>query len=257
MPSLSFRVPFLWAALAATTVAGQPEVEAVPPPSAGPVAPSAPAADIAYALGYRIGGQILADHEGMGLELDRAALARGLADAANGAKPAIDEARCAKALAAFEATLGQRRAAFAERMREAARTNLTKGREFLAANAGRPGVVSLPSGLQYEVVKTGTGVVPGPTDVVTAHYRGTRIDGSEFDATDRGGEPARFALGDVIPGWREALQLMKVGSTWKLWIPADLAYGSDGAPPAIQPNEVLAFEIELVGSRPPGAADRP
>lgn len=246
-----FGVAFLWAALVATTVAGQPGVEAVPPPSA------APAADTAYALGYRIGGQILTDHEGLGLDLDREALARGLTDAVTGTKPAIDAPRFAAALAAFEATLGQRRAAFAERMREAARINLAKGREFLAANAGRPGVVSLPSGLQYEVVKTGTGAAPGLGDVVTAHYRGTRIDGSEFDATDRAGEPARFSLGEVIPGWREALPLMPVGSTWRLWIPADLAYGADGAPPAIQPNEVLAFEIELVGSGPPGAADRP
>jgi len=258
MTSHSFRGLLLGTAslAAAVAAAGDPAAEPVPPPA--PARPAvAPAADAAYALGYRIGGQILADHEGIGLDLDRAALARGLADAVNGAKPALDEARLAQGLAALEAAFDRQRAAFAERMQEAARANLAKGREFLAANAKRQGVVSRPSGLQYEVVKEGAGAAPGPDDVVVAHYRGTRIDGTEFDATDPAGEPATFPLGGVVPGWREALPLMKAGSKWKIWLPAELAYGADGAPPAIGPNEVLVFEIELVRSEPATARRRP
>ena len=243
------------AALLMTAVAGavDPAPEAVPPPAAT----AAPPADAAYAVGYRIGGSIVADHERMGIDLDRAALARGVADALTGGKPALDEARFAAAIAAFEAVLAEREAAFAERMREAARTNLAKGREFLVANARRPGVVSRPSGLQYEVLKEGNGPAPGPDDVVEARYRGTRIDGTEFDASDPAGPPASFAIRDVVPGWQEALPLMKAGAKWRLWIPPDLAYGAEGSPPVIGPNEVLVFEIDLVRSGPNRRANGP
>jgi FKBP-type peptidyl-prolyl cis-trans isomerase len=243
----------------AGAAAGQP-AETVPPPQASgtarPSAADAPSADAAYALGYRIGGRIVADHEEMGIALDRAALAKGLADAVGGAKPALDDAAFARALAAFEAVAAQRQADFARRMEEAARTNLTKGREFMAANAKRPGVIVRPSGLQYEVITAGQGPVPKADDVVTAHYRGTHIDGREFDATDPAGEPATFPLRGVVPGWREALPLMKAGSKWRLWIPAELAYGAEGSPPVIEPNEVLVFEIELVRSGPAAAPPR-
>jgi len=243
----------------AGATARQPAAETVPAPArprdvdARPV--TAPAADVGYALGYRIGGRIVADHEGMGLDIDRDALARGLADAVAGGKPALDEARLSKALEAFEALVAARQAAVAERMRKAGEVNLVKGREFLAANARRPGVVTRPSGLQYEIVKEGAGPSPAAGDVVVAHYRGTRLDGGEFDATDPAGEPATFPLGAVVPGWQEALPLMKAGATWKLWIPADLAYGAEGSPPVIEPNEVLVFEIQLIRSGP--AAGRP
>lgn len=211
--------------------------------------------DCAYAEGYRVGNQIVADLAEVGFDVDRDALARGLADAVKGVKPPLDGDRMAAARVEFQAAIERRQKMFAERMREAARANLAKGREFLAANAKRPGVVSRPSGLQYEVVKEGAGAAPGPDDVVGAHYRGTKIDGSEFDATDPAGEPATFPLGAVVPGWREALPLMKAGSKWKLWLPPELAYGAEGAPPAIGPNEVLVFEIELVRSQP--ATGRP
>lgn len=243
------------ATLLVTAVANA--VDPVPEPVPPPAAPVPPPADAAYAVGYRIGGGIVADHERMGLDLDRAALARGLADAVTGAKPALDEARFAAAFAAFEAVLAERQAAFAEKMREAARTNLAKGREFLAANAKRRGVVARPSGLQYEVLKEGNGPAPGPDDVVEARYRGTRIDGTEFDASDPAGPPASFAIREVVPGWQEALPLMKAGATWRLWIPPDLAYGAEGSPPVIGPNEVLVFEIELVRSGAGRGAPRP
>ncbi len=240
--------------LAGTTAVARQPAETVPPPQAG--APAA-TADVGYAVGFRIGQQIRADHERMGLDVDKAAFARGLADAFTGEKPAIDEARFTRALAAFETLIAKRQAAFAERMEQAARTNLAKGKEFLAANAKQAGVVVQPSGLQYQVLKEGTGPAPGPDDVVVAHYRGTHIDGTEFDATDPAGEPATFPLRAVVPGWQEALPLMKAGSKWRLWIPADLGYGVEGSPPAIQPNEVLVFEIELVRSGPAPQRARP
>ena len=247
------RLPPLVALLlaAAARAADAPPAEPLAPPQ--PAAADTLPADAAYALGHQIGGQIVEDHERMGLDLDRAALARGLTDAVTGAKPALEPQAFQRALAALEAAMARRQQAFAERMRQAAQRNLAKGREFLAANAKRPGVQTRPSGLQFEVLEEGTGPAPGPDDVVVAHYRGTRIDGTEFDATDPAGEPARFPLRGVIPGWREALPLMKAGSRWKLWIPADLAYGPEGSP-AIEPNEVLVFEITLVRSEPAKAA---
>ncbi len=131
-----------------------------------------------------------------------------------------------------------------ERLMEA---NKAAGEQFLAENAKRPGVVTLPSGLQYEVIKEGDGPSPTEEDEVTVHYHGTLIDGTVFDSSVERGEPATFPVSGVIPGWVEALQLMKVGSKWKLFIPAELAYGERGAGGAIGPNEVLIFEVELLG----------
>jgi FKBP-type peptidyl-prolyl cis-trans isomerase FklB len=107
-------------------------------------------------------------------------------------------------------------------------------------------VKTLPSGLQYEVLKAGEGPRPTADDTVSTHYRGTHVDGSEFDATDPAGEPATFPLRGVVPGWQEALPLMGVGSKWRLYVPPELGYGEEGSPPVIEPNEVLIFEIELV-----------
>lgn len=219
-------------------------VEPVPPPAAAAAADDT----VAYALGHRIGSQVIAEYGD--LDLDRAALARGVTDAITGAKPALDDAGFDRAMATFVELMARRQEAFAERVREAARTNLAKGREFLAANAKRPGVVVRPSGLQYEVLAEGTGPAPRPGDLVVAHYRGTHIDGSEFDATDPQGEPATFPLDEVVRGWQEALPLMKAGAKWRIWIPAELGYGEEGSPPAIWPNEALVFEIELIRSEP-------
>lgn len=130
--------------------------------------------------------------------------------------------------------------------KQLAEENLARGEAFIAENGKREGVVSLPSGLQYEVIHGGSGDRPGATDTVVTHYRGTLIDGKEFDSSHRRGEPARFQVNRVIPGWTEALQLMKVGSKWKLFIPSNLAYGERGAGKLIGPNAALVFEIELL-----------
>jgi FKBP-type peptidyl-prolyl cis-trans isomerase len=121
-----------------------------------------------------------------------------------------------------------------------------KGEAFLAENAKKEGVKVLPSGLQYKVVKEGTGKQPGKTDTARVHYKGTLIDGKEFDSSYKRGEPAEFPVGRVIKGWTEALQLMKVGAKWQLFIPAALAYGERGAGDLIGPNETLVFEVELL-----------
>jgi len=124
--------------------------------------------------------------------------------------------------------------------------NLKAGEEFLAANKSKAGVVTLPSGLQYEIIKVGTGPKPTAEDQVKCHYHGTTIEGKVFDSSVDRGEPATFPVNRVIPGWTEALQLMPVGSKWKLFIPANLAYGEKGAGNDIKPNSTLIFEVELL-----------
>jgi len=205
-----------------------------------------PEAQLGYALGLRIGGRIAADFRAQKAPLDEAALARGLADAVLGAKPRLDEKTIAAALERFEKRMQEREREFAARMAEAAKVNRAKAAGFMKANAAKQGVTSLPSGLQYEVLKTGAGPRPTADDTVSTHYRGTHLDGSEFDATDPAGEPATFPLRGVVPGWQEALPLMAVGSKWRLYVPPELGYGEEGSPPVIEPNEVLVFEIELV-----------
>lgn len=120
------------------------------------------------------------------------------------------------------------------------------GEAFLEANKKKEGVVTLPDGLQYKVITEGKGAKPTLNDVVTVHYAGTLVDGKEFDSSYKRGEPATFPVSGVIAGWTEALQLMPAGSTWELYIPANLAYGDQGAPPVIGPNETLIFKVQLI-----------
>jgi len=229
-----------------------PAAEPLAPPAAAvPGPPLATAAEeLGYALGYRIGQRIIADHRALGTPLDPAALGRGLADAVRDAPPQLDEAGFRRVLSAFEKRMEERDEELAARMAEAAGKNLAAGREFLATNAQREGIATLPSGLQYQILVEGTGVKPTLDDVVEARYRGTHIDGKEFDGTEPEGEPAVFPLRGVVPGWQEALVRMGVGSKWRVWLPPEMGYGEAGSPPAIEPNEVLVFEIELLGIRP-------
>jgi FKBP-type peptidyl-prolyl cis-trans isomerase FklB len=125
-------------------------------------------------------------------------------------------------------------------------TNKQAGAAYLAENAKKPGVVTLPDGLQYKVVTAGTGPKPTRTDVVTVNYAGTLVNGKEFDSSYTRGEPATFPVNGVIAGWTEALQMMPKGSTWMLYIPSSLAYGEQGMPPVIGPNETLIFKVELI-----------
>lgn len=131
-------------------------------------------------------------------------------------------------------------------MQSTADKSQAAGAAFLEKNKANPGVVTLPDGLQYKVIKEGKGVKPKMNDTVTVNYEGKLIDGTEFDSSYKRGEPATFPVSGVIAGWTEALQLMKTGSVWELYIPANLAYGEYGAPPVIGPNETLIFKVELI-----------
>ena len=241
-------------ATAAVVVAADPEAVPLPRQEGGDsrMAGSldSPQARLGYAVGLRIGERIAADFKSEHPDIPPAALARGLADAVRGVAPAIPDPEIRKALEQFDAMMQKRGEAFAKRMQETALANLAKAKDFLRSNATKKGIVVLPSGLQYEVLAAGTGPQPTLDDVVSTHYRGTHLDGSEFDATDPAGEPASFPVRGVVPGWQEALPLMKVGSRWRLFVPPDLGYGEEGSPPVIEPNEVLVFEIELVRIAP-------
>ncbi len=249
-PSLRSLAMSVLVALAPCTGMAE-EAEPIAPPTAGAAVAKkplqTPAEKLGYALGYRIGQRIIAEHKAIGTPLDAGALGRGLADAVREVPPQLDEEDFARVLSAFEKRMEERGREMAARMEIVARENLAKGKEFLKANGTRLGITVLPSGLQYEVIKQGAGPKPTLDSVVRAHYKGTLIDGSEFDGTDPAGEPAVFPLQGVVPGWQEALQKMSVGSKWRVWLPTELAYGEGGSPPAIEPNEVLIFEIDLVG----------
>ncbi len=133
-----------------------------------------------------------------------------------------------------------------EAAKQLAEKNKNEGERFLAENKEKEGVTTLPSGLQYKVIKAGNGSSPKASDTVTTHYRGALIDGTEFDSSHKRGEPTSFPVGGVISGWTEALKLMKVGAKWQLFVPSDLAYGPRGAGQNIGPNATLIFEVELL-----------
>ena len=226
-------------------------------PAAAELAPPAgggldtPEGTLGYALGLQIGSRIAADFSRQQAQVDLGAMAAGLADALSGAKPRIPEERLIAALEAFQQRMQQEQEAFFKQMAEKAKINQAKAVKFLGENARKKGVTTTPSGLQYEVLKAGTGPKPKPTDTVSAHYLGTHLDGKEFDKSTPDSGPLTIPVQQVVPGWQEALPLMAVGSKWRLWIPPDLGYGEQGSPPAIEPNELLVFEIELLGIEAP------
>lgn len=231
--------------VAVTLAADQPpgDLPAARTPSEGL---DTPAATLGYALGLRIGSSIAADFKGQEPAVDAKALALGLTDGVLEARPRLSDQQIRQALDAFDARMREREQELVRKMREAAKINLAKATEFSLANGRKQGVTTRPSGLQYEIIRAGTGGSPTLDDTVVAHYRGTHIDGREFDATDPKGEPASFSLRGVVPGWQETLPLMKTGAKWRIYVPPQLGYGEEGSPPVIEPNELLIFEIELV-----------
>ena len=224
--------------------AAQAQDSKAPPASAADAgALQDPAAQAAYAIGVNIGKSIRRE----GVPVDPNILARGLRDGLTGAKPALTEDQMRAAVTQLQTSV---EASQREKAARAAETNKTEGAAFLKANAAKPGVVSLPSGLQYEILKTGTGPTPKADDTVLCNYSGALIDGAEFDSSAAHGGPASLNVGGVIKGWTEALQHMPVGSKWRLFVPADLAYGERGAGQDIGPNAVLVFEVELLSIQP-------
>ncbi len=175
--------------------------------------------------------------------VDPAILARGLKDGLAGGKTLLTDDEAQAALKAMQDDLRAKQQA---KIQEAAGANKKEGESFLAANKGKDGVVALASGLQYKVLKEGTGPKPAATDSVVCNYQGTLINGKEFDSSYKRGQPATFPVNGVIKGWTEALQLMPVGSKWQLFIPSELAYGDRGAGADIGPGATLIFEVELL-----------
>lgn len=201
-------------------------------------------------VSYGIGVDAARNFRQGDLDLDPEMLIRGLRDGFAGERILMTDDEIRASLTALQRELEEKQAA-----EQKARTekNRAAGEAFLAANRTAEGVVALPSGLQYRVLTPGEGKRPTPEDTVTVHYRGTLIDGSEFDSSYQRGEPAEFALGQIIAGWKEALPLMPVGSKWRLFLPPALAYGERGMG-AIEPYSVLVFEVELLSIVEPKAA---
>jgi FKBP-type peptidyl-prolyl cis-trans isomerase FklB len=196
-------------------------------------------------ISYTIGLNIGRDFVSQDVDIDTAALMAGVRDGLGGQKPRLsDDEMLAEVKSFREAMMAKQEA----KQKELATKNQTEGAAFLAKNAKEPGVVVRESGLQYKVLKEGAGPTPKADSIVSVHYRGTLLDGSEFDSSYERNEPLTLPVGGVIPGWTEALTLMKEGSKWQLYIPAALAYGEAGAPPAIGPNATLLFEVELLSA---------
>lgn len=194
---------------------------------------------ISYAIGMNIGKGL--HHES--IDVDPNLVLQGMKDALAGGQTLMTDEQVQATMQQLQGQVREREMA---KKQEEAETNKKAGDAFLAANKTKPGVVTLPSGLQYKVLKEGTGPKPTADDVVVCNYRGTLIDGQEFDSSYKGGEPAKFPVKGVIKGWTEALQLMPVGSKWQLVLPPDLAYGDRGAGSVIGPNQTLVFEVELL-----------
>ncbi len=192
---------------------------------------------------YSIGTDIGASLKRQGFDLNIEAVIQGLRDSFTGAATLLGDQEIRNTLAAFQRQFMEQQV---RRLKELGEKTKKEGEVFLEANKKKEGVVTLPSGLQYRIVKKGTGKVPAASNTITAHYRGSLIDGKEFDSSYRRGEPATFPLSGVIKGWAEILQLMPVGSTWEVVIPSHLAYGERGAGDMIPPNAVLVFQIELI-----------
>jgi FKBP-type peptidyl-prolyl cis-trans isomerase FklB len=194
---------------------------------------------VSYAIGVNLGTSFQREE----LNIDQKALFAGVSDAMAG-KPVLSQAEVQSTIMKFQQEMMAKQQA---KMAAEGEKNLKAGEAYLAENAKKEGVKTTASGLQYKVLKSGTGQSPKDTDTVKVHYEGSLIDGTVFDSSIKRGEPATFPVKGVIPGWTEALEMMKVGDKWQLVIPPKLAYGERGHPPVIPPNSTLVFDVELLG----------
>lgn len=193
----------------------------------------------AYSIGFNFGSSLSTEVP----DIDAEALQRGLQDALKKKQPALTPEQRAEVMGKFQQTLMAQKQA---RMEASEKKNSEAAAKFMAENAKKPGVMALPSGLQYQVLTSGKGASPKATDRVKVHYTGTLLSGEVFDSSVKRGEPASFQVDQVIPGWTQALQKMKVGDKWKLFIPPELGYGKRGAGAKIEPGMALVFEVELL-----------
>ncbi len=194
---------------------------------------------LSYAIGLEMGQGV----KDQGFDVDPELLARGVKDAIAGGKNLLTDEEFHAIIADVQETMKQKQM---QAIEEEAANNKKLGEAFLAENTKKAGVVTLPSGLQYKIITTGQGKKPTENDTVLCNYKGTFIDGTEFDSSAQAGKPVAFDLKGILPGFKEALLLMPVGSKWQLFIPSDLAYGEHGAGGVISPNTTLVFEVELV-----------
>jgi len=207
--------------------------------------------NVSYSLGFSMGSNFKKDELIMNLEFFQ----KGIKDGFTGSKQILNEEEIKKTMMAFQQKMRAKKQAEYMRKREERKkqgeANKEKGGKFLEGNKTKEGIVTLKSGLQYKILKKGTGASPKATDTVKCHYKGTTIDGKEFDSSYKRGEPATFALNRVIKGWTEGLQLMKEGGKWQFFVPSELAYGESGTGRDVGPNEVVIFEVELLGIEKP------
>ena len=207
---------------------------------------------VSYAIGMMLGH----NWQQQGLEVDPDMAAHAIKDVQSGGTTLLSQAEMQETLTEFQKTFKVKQ----QKMQaEKAEKSKAEGEAFLSKNKSSAGVITLPDGLQYTVLAEGTGAMPAASDVVSVNYRGTLLDGTEFDSSYKRGQPAQFPVNGVIKGWTEALQKMKTGSKWKLFIPSDLAYGENGQR-GIPPNSVLVFEVELLSVQappPPAAPPQP
>ncbi|MGB9716026.1 MAG: FKBP-type peptidyl-prolyl cis-trans isomerase [Thermodesulfovibrionales bacterium] len=194
---------------------------------------------VSYSMGVRVGNSLKRES----IDINQDAFIQGFKDELSGHKKLMTDQEVNETLMNFQKEMMAKEAA---RLKELGEKNKKEGEAFLAENKNKEGVITLPSGLQYKIIKEGDGKVPTINDTVTIHYRGTLINGTEFDSSYKRGQPATFPVKGVIPGFSEALQLMKTGSKWQLFIPPELAYGERGAGDDIGPNATLIFEVELL-----------
>jgi len=221
------RIPFIILLLFAGTCFAAEEGELTSEPSL-----------LSYSIGYQVGG----DFRRQEIDIDPQVVLKGIQDAMAGKDPAMSHEEMRSTLVELRKSVV---AVQEKKTEEIAAKNLAAGKAYLEKNEKKEGVVSMPSGLQYTVISEGTGESPAATDVVEVNYRGTLIDGTEFDSSYKRGKPAQFRVDKVIKGWTEALQLMKTGGKWRLFIPPELAYSTRRAG-SIEPNSTLVFDVELL-----------
>jgi FKBP-type peptidyl-prolyl cis-trans isomerase len=243
-------------------VAGTPCVAQETKPAVAPVAPAAVSVPglesqtqrVSYAIGLDLGGNFKAQE----VPVDVDAFLAGLKDALAGKEPRLTQEQMQQTMMAFQQEMMAKQMS---RIQKAAGDNTAKGDAFRAEQAKKDGIKSTATGLMYEVMQAGQGASPKSTDTVTVNYKGTLVDGTEFDSSYKRGEPATFQLDRVIPGWTEGLQLMNKGAKYRFIIPPDLAYGEQGAGKVIGPNATLVFEVELLdikaGDAPASDAAKP
>ena len=201
-------------------------------------------------VSYSMGVNIMNNFKQQKIDVNLDLLIKGLKDAQSGGKLLLTDEEMATTMTTFQTEMRKKQI---ENQRVAAEENKKAGDAFLAENKARDGVVTLPSGLQYKILKAGDGKKPVAADTVECNYRGTLVNGTEFDSSYKRGQPATFRVGGVIPGWQEALPLMPVGSKWQLFVPSQLAYGPRAVSRELGPNATLIFEIELLAIKPPAA----